>query len=385
MRFDAVHPPLDYLVARGVEHLGPADWARKLPDVLWGCATVGVLGMLVSRRAGRLAGLLAALLLAVAPFHVRYSQEFRPYALGLLLVCLSLLCLDRYLEKPAAARLLALYLSCLATAYALYLSAVVLTIGALALLVEDVIGGDPLRRRTARRFLSMSPLFAAALFAAYLPWWPVVREAARRPPMAAAPHTLERAGRVLSFFLFAPDGGHPLGATGLFYLALVALGVAVAVRRNGSRFFVAWTVGGMAAIEILGQLHPHYDVARRYLPAGLAIPALAAIGISWIAGRPRLRPISALVVLAVVVLDARSLAAYFKDGRAEWRPLAEALRTRSISEPVFTENQYAQLCTAFYAVGPLWLFDGGKSGRQIPNLDGEIVRLTWSWQPGTTA
>src|ERR1700694_2059559 len=52
LRFDAVHPPLDYLVARGVEQLDPAPWARKLPDVLWGVGTVAALGALVARRAG---------------------------------------------------------------------------------------------------------------------------------------------------------------------------------------------------------------------------------------------------------------------------------------------------------------------------------------------
>ncbi|MFN2632144.1 MAG: glycosyltransferase family 39 protein, partial [Thermoanaerobaculia bacterium] len=386
LRFDAVHPPLDYLLARGVETLGPADWARKLPDVLWGCLTVAALAWLVSRRAGARAGLLAAFLLALAPFHVRYSQEFRPYSLGLLLVCVSLLCLDRYLEAPRAGRLLLLYASCLATAYSLYLSAVVLGVASLGMLAEDALGEEPLRRRSARRFLLESPIFAAALFAGYLPWWPVVREAAHRPPVAAAaPLTLDRTGSVLSFFLFAPEGGRPLGIAGLFYLAIVALGAAACLRRHRSRFLVAWAVGGFAAIEILGQLHPHYDFARRYLPAGLVLPAVAAVGIAWIAGHRRLRWIAAAGVFAVLALDARSLGEYFTNGRADWRFLARAIAKCPASEPVFTENQYAQLCTAFYAVGPLWLSDGGNAGRQIPNLDGEIVRLTWSWTPGTTA
>jgi hypothetical protein len=32
-----------------------------------------------------------------------------------------------------------------------------------------------------------------------------------------------------------------------------------------------------------------------------------------------------------------------------------------------------------------WLYRGGRLGRDVWNLDGEIVRLTWSWKPGTTA
>jgi hypothetical protein len=31
LEVDAVHPPLDCLIARGVEIFSPADWVRKLP------------------------------------------------------------------------------------------------------------------------------------------------------------------------------------------------------------------------------------------------------------------------------------------------------------------------------------------------------------------
>jgi len=386
LRFDAVHPPLDYLVARLVENVRPADWVRKLPDVLWGSLTVGTLGLLIARRAGRAAGIVTALLLATAPFHVRYSQEFRPYSLSLLLLTVALVLLDRHLERPSLSRLGVLFAACLATAYTLYFAAVVLAIAAGAMVIEDSFAEDPVRRRSARRFLFRSPLFAAAIFLAYLPWWPVVVEAGRRPPMAAAaPLTLARVDRTFSFFLFANEGDQPLGVPGAAYLALAIAGLAVALRRPGLRFLAAWCLGGFAAIEVIGQLHPHYDFVRRFLPAGLALIPLAALPLASLLRRPPGRVAAALVLAAIVLVDARSLSRYFRTGRADWRPLAEYLKARSGDERVFTENQYAQLCTAFYVVGPYWLYDGGKAGRQIPNLDGEIVRLTYSWAPGTTA
>src|SRR5438874_530471 len=187
LKFDAIHPPLDYLIDRFVEILGPSDWARKLPAVFWGVGTIAAVGFLLARRAGRAAGWIAAALLAFAPFHVRYSQELRPYSLGLFGLALSLLLLDRFLEKPRAGRLAALWVSCLATAYALYFAALVLAIAAAAMLVEDAFSVDESRRRAARRFLAWSPVFGATLFVAYLPWWPVVLEAARRPPPVLAP------------------------------------------------------------------------------------------------------------------------------------------------------------------------------------------------------
>ncbi|HEY6065272.1 MAG TPA: glycosyltransferase family 39 protein [Thermoanaerobaculia bacterium] len=387
LRFDAVHPPLDYVVDRIVEPLHPADWARKLLPVAWGLGTIGAIGALLTRRAGRAAGWTATLLLAFAPFHVRYSQELRPYSLGLFLLALSLLLLDRYLERPAAGRLVALWLACLATAYALYVAAVVLAIAAAAMLVEDSFSPDPGRKRTARRFLAWSPAFAAALAIAYLPWWPAVLEAGRRPPPAPhPPMTWERLNRLLSFFAFAPDDGQLLGRKGPFFLILTAVGARIAFRRRGLRFLLVWTAVGLVAIEILGRLHPHWYATRRYLPAGLGLVLLAALPIAALAEKPRLRPLAAILLAAVVFLDLRSLALYFREGRADWRTLTGYLkRVSPANERVFTENQYSQLCTAYYLVGPKWLSGGATPGREVLNLDGKVPPLTWSWRPGERA
>lgn len=385
--FDAFHPPLDYLLDRLVEPLGPADWARKLLPVAWGLGTIAACGWLVGRRAGRPAGWIAAVLLAFAPFHVRYSQELRPYSLALLFLAVSLLALDRYLERPAAGRLAVLWLACLGTAYALYLAAVVLALTAAAMLAEDAFSPEPERRRAARRFLVASPLFVGALFLAYLPWWPYAVQAARRPPASAAVEpSWHRWDRILSFFAFAPIDGHLLGRKGPFLLGLVAAGAVLAWKRSGLRFLVAWGIGGIVAIDLLGRLHPHYDTSRHFLPAGAAFPLLAALAIAALATRARLRPLAIAALALVLVFDLRSLAVYFREGRADWRTLADFLRRESpTGERIFTENQYAQLCTAYYLVGPRWLFEGGKRGREVLNLDGEAVRLTWSWRPGERA
>lgn len=194
-----------------------------------------------------------------------------------------------------------------------------------------------------------------------------------------------RWSRILSFFAFAPDDGQPLGRKGPLDLVLIAIGALIALRSPRLRFLVVWSIGGILAIEILGRLHPHYDTSKHFLPAGLAFPALAALPLAALATRPRGRAFAALLLAAVLLFDLRSLAVYFREGRADWRPLAEFLRREPASERVFTENQYSQLCVAFYLVGPTWLFDGGKHGREVLNLDGEVVRLTWSWRPGERA
>jgi hypothetical protein len=390
LTFDAFHPPLDYVLGRLVEPLRPTDAMRKLLPVAWGTAGIAVFGRLLGRRAGEAAGLAGAALLALAPYHVRYSQELRPYALSLLLLCASLLLLDRYLERPSARRLIPLYLAALATAYTLYLAAVVLALAAAALVVEDAFAKDPGRRHAARRFAAWSPAFVLALGIAYLPWWPVLRTAMARPPMAEpAPTSLARAGRILAFFAFAPDDGHSLDASGWLLLALVTAGLGIALARRSLRFFAVWGIGGLAVIEILGRMQPHFDVSRRFLPAGPALTALAALPLAALLAHPAARIAGAALLTAVLVLDARSLRLYFREGRPDWRPLGEFLRREaSPAERILTENQYTQLCVGYYVVGPHWLseaLDGGPTARSVVNLDGEASRLDLAWKPGTRA
>lgn len=91
----------------------------------------------------------------------------------------------------------------------------------------------------------------------------------------------------------------------------------------------------------------------------------------------------------MLVLDARGLAAYFHDGRADWRPLGEFLRREADpAERIFTENPYTQLCVAYYTVGPRWLseaLDGGTPARSVVSVDGDPFRLSQAWRPGTRA
>ena len=386
LRLDAVHPPLDYLVTRLVNFSHPADWVRKLPAILWGTVTIGALAALLRRRIGEEAALAGALLLALAPFHVRYSQELRPYSLGLCLLSLSLLLLDRYLDWPTWPRLLAFYLCSLATAYTLYLAAVVLPLAAAALLVEDALSNDSGRRTAARRFLVWSPVFLLASLAPYLPWIPVVMEAAHRaPPAASPPMNLARFGQLLAFFSFASEEGQPLRPAGLAYILLAATGVVLACRRKSARFLVFWLLIGCASTETLEQLHPHFYTTRHFLTAGLALPILAALPLALLFAQMKTRAIATFALTIVGVLDLGALRNYYRDGRPDWRTIGSYLSARPRTERIFAENQYTALCVAYYTAGPEYLYRQGRLLPDVASLDGEAIRVARSWTPGTTA
>jgi len=86
---DAIQGPLDQAILWPIVRLHPGAFWMRLPSAVAGILTVPALGLCASRMGGRRLGLLAALLLAVNPFHVWYSQEIRGYALLMLFVVLA--------------------------------------------------------------------------------------------------------------------------------------------------------------------------------------------------------------------------------------------------------------------------------------------------------
>ncbi len=87
------HPPLYYTLLHG--WLLPGDEAAyvRMLSACLSTLTIPVLFLLVHRLAGVRAGLVAALILALSPFQVRFAQEARMYALLMLTVSLATLAL----------------------------------------------------------------------------------------------------------------------------------------------------------------------------------------------------------------------------------------------------------------------------------------------------
>ena len=92
---------LYYLLLRGWTRLGSSEFALRSFSALAGVATIPAIYLLGKQLFGARAGRVAALLLCVHTFHIRYSQEARAYSLLMLLAVLSSLFLLRSLEDPS--------------------------------------------------------------------------------------------------------------------------------------------------------------------------------------------------------------------------------------------------------------------------------------------
>ncbi len=118
-------PPLFYLVLHvWMRVFGSSTWAVRSPALVFGIATLPVVGAIARRAAPRDLGGVAAwasvAILASNPFAIRYSTETRMYSLVALLAASGVLLALRALERPIASRLVPLGLCAAALLYTHY-------------------------------------------------------------------------------------------------------------------------------------------------------------------------------------------------------------------------------------------------------------------------
>jgi mannosyltransferase len=110
-------PPLAYILDHAVAQLWSSPAGLRLLSALAGTAAIPLAAALGRRIAGQRAGVIAALVIAVAPAMVLSARDVRMYALATTLVLASSLLLWRAVEKPGPWRF-GLYAGC--TMLALY-------------------------------------------------------------------------------------------------------------------------------------------------------------------------------------------------------------------------------------------------------------------------
>ena len=76
------HPPLYYVLLHfWIKHYGDTPHYVRLLSALSGAATIPIIYLIGKRMSGAMMGLIAAVLLAVSPFHIYFAQETRMYTL----------------------------------------------------------------------------------------------------------------------------------------------------------------------------------------------------------------------------------------------------------------------------------------------------------------
>ncbi len=293
-------PPLYFLLAWLTSKLGDATVWIRLPSVVLGAATVPVVYAIGRETVGRLPGVIAAAIVAVAPFAVFYGIEARPYATMAFFVALSTLALLRAVETQSTGWWLLYVGAAVAAAYSHYTSIFLL-------------GAQAVWSLWFCRDRIRAPLLANALIVLlYLPWLPHLRGKALAVIGSLYPLT---AKHVLTDLL-RPIPGHPAASlraiptiTGIVIIAasVIAGVIALVLRRRRE----AGPSPGLGLLLVLTAATPIgllvYSLIGTdlWLPRGLSasLPAAALVVGTLLAALPRpLTILTVVLVLATLLL-----------------------------------------------------------------------------------
>ncbi len=353
-RADPVHPPLyEFLQWFWFRLVEPEPLRRLLPVVL-GVLTVGLLAQLACRWFGRRAAWATALIAALSPVHIRYSQELRMYALGLLALTLALVASEWALERRRWSGWAALGLALSLCYWSLYLSAVVLVPVVLYVMQTSF------NRSTRRRDLGGLGLSLAVSAVLFLPWFSVVeRAAAKVHEQQATEWTWSLLGQRWQFLTVGGIEGASLSAVAVLFAILVAVGIGVALGSPPGRTVVAGVLAGSVGVEILLWLTDHWTNGRYNLVAWPFLVILAGLGVARIYDfSRRLFPaslrrlgaaIAVLLLFVVLVGEAFGVIDYFRRGRADWQRVARAVAAlASPDRPILVSNDWTQISLGYY-------------------------------------
>jgi mannosyltransferase len=313
---------LYYLLLRGWLHFGQSEFLVRTLSVLLAVATVPALYCLGRKLFDGRTGIIAATLLAVNAYHVRYSQEARSYSLTVFLCVASSLYFLKLLELPSRRNRAAYILLATAAVYAHFYSALLLVAQWLSLLFferESV----PKQVRKDWRWIALlvAPVlvFVATTGAGPLRW-------------------IERPGAKQLWQL----GLRLAGNDGIILLALygVAVGAAVVQAKPGKcetscspawryRFLLLWLLFPVLSVFALSAIRPLF-LPRYFL---LCLPALLLIAAAGL-GRIRSPWIMTGATLVLVVLSLQGTASYYRQDfedveRENWRAASEYILANS--------------------------------------------------------
>ncbi len=335
------HPPLYYLLLHfWIQLAGDTPASVRLLSALLGAATIPITFLVGRRLLGARPALIAAFILALSPFHVRFAQETRMYTLLALNASLALLALTHLLTDDPEARQAhtSLRVSLKWAGYVVFTAATMLSHNtaiffplAVNLFVLSLWLLPPTfhASRFTRLPLKSWLLAQLAVLLLWSPWLlPFVTQAAGVDREFWIPKpTWAAVWAVLKSFLSAmlpPLGGWAAviwaGYGGLIALAIMRLRRQPALLALFAILFAAPIVG-----ELLVSLRRPIFHDRTLIWATLPLYLLLAVGIAGLRRRPLI--LAGLVgVAAVNLISLRHYYVYFE--KEEWGPAAAYVAAR---------------------------------------------------------
>lgn len=377
------HPPLYYLLLHIWMRLGDGEAVVRALSALCSTLTIPVIYLLGRRLADRKLGLLAALILAVSPFHVHFAQEARMYALLALNASLALYALTRLLTDSRSAtvalgrqtvdfwqawrttrrpRLRAIETDLAWLAYVVFTTATLLThnvsvflplaanLLVLGLFVVRGAGPRFFQPPISNRFLRNWLLTQAGVLLLWSPWLPafITQSLGVYRGFWLPELTWAKVGGVLLEFVseFLPLPLGALGVVGGLYIGLAVLGLITLRRRPVLVVFSLTLFAVPFAGELLVSLRRPIFYGRTLIWISLPLYVLLAAGIRKL----RRWPLMLVGLLFILTTNGLSLHAYYTQFEKEqWDDAAALVAERAeLSDLILFNATWMQIPFDYY-------------------------------------
>lgn len=322
---------LYYLLLRGWLVFGSSEAYIRTLSVLPAVATVPAVYALGRRLFDARAGLIAAFLLALNAYEVRYAQEARSYSLYPLLCVLSSIYFLRYLQDPSRRNRIGHVLTSALSVYAHFFAGLLMVAQWLSLLMLDRPDLRLQTRKNWRQFaIAISPLVLYVLTTGtgVLKWIP-------RPGISDLRTTavsLTGNGGIWLALAYAVAGVPAVIS------ALRDRKLQVSWEAWRFRFLLLWLLFPITFIYLISQLKPFYLI--RYFI--FVIPALVLLAASAIA-RLRWRWLQAVALFVFAALSLHGVSGYYQKDfditREDWRSATAYLLANSQAGDVVIFHQ----------------------------------------------
>ena len=323
--------------------LGSTEGFIRGLSVLFSVATVPVVYALGVRLFGRAAGLLAAWLLAINAYHIRYAQEARGYALVVFFTALATWLLVRNLQDPSSARWAAYTAACAAAVYSHFFGVLIVLAHGISLAF--------LRRRD----LPWKDLARSIRWFAYLmiPIAMIVATVGAGSTRWIPPTKMR--GVLDLFIMLAGNGGVRLLALDVIAVGLAAFatwkewrGGGRSVDHWGHILLFVWFLAPLSAVLAVSVVRPIF-VARYMLPCLPALVLIVAAGIIKL--KPRM--LGGIFVAAISVFSILGASSYYRQDfdldRDDWRGATSYVLDHALpGDGAFFYQNFGHLPFEFY-------------------------------------
>lgn len=354
-----VHPILYYsLLHAWMNWVGETAFAARFLSVGLGVATVAVVYRVATSLFGEKEGSASAFILAIAPFHIAYSQEARMYALLGLTSALALLTFALY-ERTRRLKWWLLFVAAgVGVVYSHNLGCLILlAVGLWVLLKRDLM------------LLRGTVLAGIAIVLLWLPWLlllPAELGKVSQSYWVPRPDLVTLIQTIVTFFVDFDNARLPplLLPFGLFValslFAITAIQIARNLPNKNALFLLTLVLLPPMLLFLVSQWRPVY-ITRGLMASFLALAVLAAWGIVRMPNSAR-----RVALLAMGLLTVTSLGFYYQYAEFPRPPFRQALAYLNAhvagSDVVVHDNKLSYFPMHYYDLNRVQSFVADPSG-----------------------